>query len=300
MNIEILEQSRQNVVKKKKIGFGITAIVALLVLIFNYISTGFLEIKFLFIFGFVGYFLTSIFTMKCYRDFVKEYKRIVVLEIFKTMFQNIYFDLDNGIPEATIAGTGMMDTGDIYNSNDYISAQYKNVSFEFSDVEIEEEYRDSDGDTHRVTVFKGQWYIFDFNKQFKADLQVCEKGFRNAKLGNLFGTNKFNKVQLEDIEFNKEFNVFAQNNLDAFYVLNPSTMEKIKELNNKVNGKLLFCFINNKLHVGLHSGKDLFEPSLYKKIDIVQNHKQALEEMKMITNFVDILGLDNDLFRREV
>ncbi|MBQ7136547.1 MAG: DUF3137 domain-containing protein [Bacilli bacterium] len=300
MNIEELEKSREKVVKKKKIGYGIAAIVSLGFVFINYMFNGVLEFDTVFITGFLGVLLTSVLTMKDYREFVKGYKKVVVLEIFKTIFKNIHFDLDRGIPEEIISNTGMMDTGDIYHSNDYICAKYKNVSFEFSDVEIEEEHTDSDGDRHRVTVFKGQWYIFDFNKQFKADLQVCEKGFRNAKLGGLFSFKKFNKVQLEDIEFNKEFNVFAQNNLDAFYVLTPNTMEKIKKLNNSVHGKLLFCFIDNKLHVGLHSGKDLFEPNLYKKINIEQNHKQAIEEIQMITNFVDILGLDNDLFRKGV
>ena len=54
-------------------------------------------------------------------------------------------------------------------------------------------------------MFKGHWFIFDFNKAFKADLQVVDKHFGNAKRGGLFSKKKFNKVELEDIEFNKTF-----------------------------------------------------------------------------------------------
>ena len=293
-NKEDLELLRKKAVKKIYTGIAITIVASILVLVLSQ-NFDLLALPLI-----IGCITTTIISFKDVSLFKNTYKKTIILELFKTMFESIKYEPNSGISRNTLDSTRMIDTGDIYHSEDYVSAKYKNVAFEFSDVEIEEEYTDSDGDRHRVTIFKGQWYVFDFNKQFKADLQVCEKGFANARRGSLFGANKFNKIQLEDIEFNKEFNVYAQNSLDAFYVLTPKTMENIKELNNKVQGKMLFCFINNKLHVGLHSGKNLFEPNLFKEINIEQNHKQALEEIKMITHFIDILNLDNDLFRKGV
>lgn len=294
MNKDDLELLRKKAVKKITIGTVITIIVSLIVLI---VSHNFELLPYSLIIGAV---ITTIVSYKDVSLFKETYKKSIILEIFKTLFTNVRYMPENGISRSVLDSTNMIDTGDNFYSDDYVSAKYKNVSFEFSDVEIEEEYTDSDGDKHTVTIFQGQWYVFDFNKSFKADLQVCEKGFRNAKIGNLFGPKKFSKVELEDIEFNKEFNVYAQNSLDAFYVLTPGTMVKIKELNDKVKGKMLFCFINNKLHVGLNSGKNLFEPQLFKEINIEENHKQAIEEVKMITHFIDVLDLDNDLFRKGV
>lgn len=294
MNKEDLEGLRQIAVKKITTLRIISVILALIIwVIFSSFQTFLVILVF-------GNFIAMIFAHKDVQKFKDAYKQTIILELFKSLFDDINYIPDHGITREILDGTNMIDTGDNFYSDDYISAKYKNVSFEFSDVTIEEEYTDSDGDKHTTTIFEGQWYIFDFNKPFKADLQVCEKGFRNAKRGSFFGPNKFSKVELEDIDFNKEFNVYAQNSFDAFYVLTPGTMEKIKELNNKVNGKMLFCFINKKLHVGLHSGKNLFEPSLYKKIDIEKNHKQAKEEIQMITHFVDVLDLDNNLFRKGV
>lgn len=294
MNEEQLESLRKKAVKKITTGIFIAVIVNLIILL---LSRNFDILSFTVV---IGIIFVIIMSHKDVALFKETYKKSIILEIFKKLFTNVKFVPEYGISRSTLDSTNMIDTGDNFYSDDYVSAKYKNVSFEFSDVKIEEEYTDSDGDKHTVTIFEGQWYVFDFNKTFKADLQVCEKGFRNAKRGSLFGPKKFSKVELEDIEFNKEFNVYAQNSLDAFYVLTPATMTKIKELNDKVNGKMLFCFINNKLHVGLHSGKNLFEPQLFKKINIEENHKQAIEEVKMITHFVDILDLDNDLFRRGV
>lgn len=294
MNKEELELLRKKAVKKITIGAVITIIISLIIFI---ISFNFELLPYPLIIGAV---ITTIVSFKDVSLFKGAYKKSIILEIFKSLFTDVRYVPNMGISRAVLDSTNMIDTGDNFYSDDYVSAKYKDVSFEFSDVEIEEEYTDSDGDRHTVTIFKGQWYVFDFNKSFKADLQICERGFANARRGSFFGSKKFNKVELEDIEFNKEFNVYAQNNLDAFYVLTPSTMVKIKELNDKVEGKMLFCFINNKLHVGLHSGKNLFEPQLFKEINIEQNHKQTIEEVKMITHFIDVLDLDNDLFRKGV
>ena len=77
-------------------------------------------------------------------------------------------------------------------------------------------------------------------------------------------------------------------------------MEKIKTLTTNINGKVLFCFIDNKLHVGLQNNKDSCEHSVFKKIDEKQIIENISKDIKLITNFVDELDLDNDLFRKEV
>ena len=210
----------------------------------------------------IGTILTAILTSKDRTEFNKIYKRIVVLSSFQKMFTDIDYKPENGIAYETIASTQMMNMGDRYHSNDYIK--------------------------------------FDFNKQFKANIQVCAKNFHNARRGSLFSKTKYNKVSMEDMEFNKEFKVYAQNELDAFYVLTPNCMEKIKELKDKTKGRLLLCFIDNRLHVGLYNNKDLFEANIFKKINLEEEQNKTINEMKIITEFVDTLDLDNDLFRREV
>jgi len=232
--------------------------------------------------------------------FKKAYKEVIVLELFKETFTNVIYYPERGISEKIISDTNMMDMGDRFYSNDYISAKYKNVPFEFSDIQIKEEYYDRDGNKHVQTIFLGQWYIFDFNKPFKTNLQVYEKSFTNAKQGNFIDNHTFKKVSLEDINFNKRFNIYAQNELEAFYLLTPHTMEKLKELTDKIHGSIMFCFIDNRLHIGLYNQKDLFEPHLLKKINIKNNHQNIREDIMLITNFIDILNLHNDLFRKGV
>lgn len=296
MSVEEVEQLRCKAVKSFYISLGIYLLFMFLIIFVFKIAM----IQLIFFLGIFGIVIVSIFTSVKYKKFVNEYKKVIVANSFKEVFTDVNYEIDRGISHAVINSTGMMRMGNRFYSNDYVSGKYKNIKFECSDVVIQNETKDSDGDSHTTTYFSGQWFIFDFNKKFKANFQVRESSFINARLGSIFDNSRYEKVELEDMEFNKKFDVYAQNPLDVFYVLTPATMEKIKELENNSNGHLLFCFIDNKLHVALYNNKDLFEPKLFKKINYEEDKKATLEEMKLITQFVDVLDLDNNLFRREV
>ena len=198
----------------------------------------------------------------------------------------------------------MMDMGDRYTSNDFISGKYKNINIVQADVHIEEEHQSTDSEGHTtttwVTIFRGRWMVFDFNKLFKANIQVSQKGFGNSRISNWGAQVKYKKVMMENQAFNNSFRTYAQDEHEAFYILTPSLMEKIKNLTNNISGKLLFCFVDNKLHIGLQNGKDSFEHSIYKQIDEEQVTNEISKDIKLITDFVDELSLDNTLFRREV
>ena len=77
-------------------------------------------------------------------------------------------------------------------------------------------------------------------------------------------------------------------------------MEKIQKLINTIDGKVILCFLDNKLHVGIQNNKDSFEHSIFKKINESKVIQTISKDIKLITSFVDELDLDNDLFRREV
>ncbi len=288
---EKLENLRKKALRKQLTGIIVVIVISILLIPLIQMFSFFLLV--------LGIIICSMISNKDVKAFNDSFKQEVALKALNEVCTDVTFDVNKGIDRSVIANTHMMNMGDIYRSNDYVTGKYKNISFELSDVEIEEESTDSDGDTTYYTVFKGQWFIFDFNKTFKANVQVCEKGFGNNIRGYLFSKKeeRYKRVELEDIEFNKKFKVYAQNELDAFYILTPGTMNKIKEIKNHIKGSLLLCFIDNKLHIGLYNNKDLFEASIYKKVNIDAMTSKTKDEISAITNFVDILSLDNDLFK---
>lgn len=306
MDINKLKDIQSDVIRKSRT-INIILIIMWGLIIYIMYKIGFIFQFFIFatvIIIIIGAIVRHIFLNKQINEFNKGFKDIFVLESLKKIFDNLNYSPDEGIDYNVIAGTKMMNMGDRYSSNDYFEAEYKDVKVRQADVHIEEEHQTTDSDGHTtttwVTIFKGKWMIFDFNKVFNANVQVSQKGFGNSRISNWGEKTKYKKVQMEDSEFNKLFRIFAQDEHDAFYILTPSLMEKIKKLTNDIKGKILLCFIDNQLHVGLYNNEDSFEYNIYKKINEENIYDNISKDIKIITSFVDQLNLDNSLFRREV
>lgn len=298
-----LEEIKNKIKKRYIMGIAITivAMILLALIIPNFI------IPFIIFIPFIGVLVTVISTSKLNAEYRKIFKSTFVQKALQKKFTDLIYIPNEGIPYQTIASTEMMNMGNRYHSEDYISARYKDIKFEQSDVHIQEEQESTDSDGHTtttyVTIFKGRWMIFDFNKIFKANVQIAQKGFGNSRVKKFFGKKeeRFKQVMMESESFNKKFKVFAQNEHDAFYIITPFLMERIEKLDEENKGKLLFCFIDNRLHIGIYDNKNSFEPgSVFKKISEEEILTEISKDIELITQFVDELNLNNDLFKKEV
>lgn len=303
ITIEQLETMRKNLKKKYQLFIVLGIIYSIICVMFAFALQS--EVPFIFItVGIVVIFIiATIITSTPAREYNLAFKDYFVKSSLTEKFTDLKYMPESGLPRHVIASTNMMYMGDRYASNDLITAKYKNIDFTQADVHIEEEHEttDSDGNTrtYYVTIFKGRWMIFDFNKTFKANIQVCQKGFGNNKVNTWFSKNKFERVEMESQEFNKAFNVYAQLPLEAFYILTPKMMERIKHLDEKNDGRLLLCFIDNKLHVGIYDHDDSFEHgSVFRPINEQQVRSKISTDIEKITMFVDEMELDNDLFKK--
>ncbi len=267
-------------------------------------ATGFYPL-FLFVLA-AGIIVSVLVLNKSNRRYRAAFKDAFVRRALEDIFDKLQYEPERGISYETIASTRMMNMGDRFHSEDYICGEYKGIPVEQSDVHIEEEHSSTDSDGHSstsyVTIFRGRWMIFEFNKEFRANLQVVQKGFPNAKRKRFFGKKEtlFKKVEMESESFNKVFQVFAQNEHDAFYIITPGFMERLQGLAANNRGKLLFCFVGDRLHIAIHDNRDSFEPgSVFKRLDEEKVVSKIRGEISLITQFIDELNLDNNLFKQE-
>lgn len=231
MSIYELENIRKDVVKKEKTIYVVLLLEAIVIeaisiilrllgyeiTIFDHINT-FLSLIVTFMVITVVCLITYIilYGKLCGKKiaFLNEnYKKIFVKSALEKVFDNLEYNYNKGLSKSILESTGMVNTGDRYYSNDYIKGKYNNINVVLSDVHIEErnETTDSDGDT-RVEyedIFNGRWLIFDFNKKFKANIQVVASGFdANSFEMNLyqeFDTKKLEENISKDIKFITKF-----------------------------------------------------------------------------------------------
>lgn len=310
MSIEELKQLQSKIIKKAKIcnRICIPIIIAIIILtniltLSNLINHQVILMDlfislFELIFGLIiTTIIKNIINGKDINKFNKAYKHIFVLKTLQNKFDNLIYNVESGFNESFIEQTRMIRTADRFESNDYVSGTYKNINFGQSDIHIQEKHetRDSDGNTRTtwVTIFEGRWMIFDFNKQFKSNIQIVSSDF-------IAETSpwKMKLVKMEDVEFNKKFKIYTQNELEVFYILTPHFMEKIKSIYNELKCGMMFCFIDNKLHIAIDNRDDSFEYDVYKPINEEEIKQEISKDIELITDLVDDLDLDNNLFKK--
>lgn len=301
MSIEELKNLQKSIIRRNRLFNLLTLIVATLTAVFTmhklsnqiteYVITAVVFVTVACII--IVYSIKQHFIGPDVTKFYDVFRDVFVYDSLKSIFSDVKYDHENGFTRSFIDKVGMLDTGNVYDSNDYISGTYKNIKFEQSDVHTQEMYEDSDGDEVYRTLFLGRVMVFDFNKKFKANLQVSSYLFDSSILP---WSKRFSKVRMEDVEFNKNFNVYAEDEHEAFYLLTPQFMEKIKDVTRKLKCGVMFCFVDNKLHIAVDNGYDSFECNVFKLIDEDRVRESILKDIKLITDFVDELNLDNDLF----
>lgn len=234
--------------------------------------------------------IISVSTKNELSEYQKLYKAYFVAESFKKVFTDISYSHEAALAPEIVKQ--VMSTGDKYYSNDLMTAKYKNIGFTQADVRIEVESKSDDGPDYVVT-FKGRFLVFDFDRNFASNLQVSSKSFHGEILPSTNNNRKFERIKTESNEFNKNFLIYAQDGVDALYILDPAFMEKIQNLYNYYNRPLLLTFMDKKVYIAINDWKDSFEiPSPNKPLNEAAELQKVQQDIFVITNFVDGLKLD--------
>lgn len=141
-------------------------------------------------------------------------------------------------------------------------------------------------------LFAGIFISSSFNKYFKSNTLVLpnrKSAFLHRIIRQLF--NKMQRVNLENPEFEKQFNVVSGDQIEARYILTPSLMERILAYRAKTNKKLSISFIDKRLYCAVPNFKNLFEVHFFKPIDFdcISN---SLEPVILYTDIIEDLNLN--------
>lgn len=149
--------------------------------------------------------------------------------------------------------------------------------------------------------YNGIFIAVKFNKSFKSKTIVIPSSstsvFKKISL-NLFGemTNA-SKVKLEDILFNKEFDVISEDQVESRYLLSTSFMQRMIDYKRKVDKKVSFSFIDNWVYVAIPTKGNLFEARISKPITDKDFIRSNYEYFQLLTGLVEDLDLNTKIWR---
>ncbi len=177
-----------------------------------------------------------------------------------------------------------------YTSSDYddiFYGKYKDVNYEI----IEAEFMRRSG-KYSTTVFNGVIVKLDMNKSFKGNTVI----YPNSLMHSSPATGLVH-TELEDTVFEKKYDVFTDDEVEARYLITPSFMERLNKMKIAFSADKVSCaFWDKYLLVALHTRKDLFSLcSLLKPVNDGKQFFTMFEEILSIIKLIDYFKLDEKI-----
>ena len=148
--------------------------------------------------------------------------------------------------------------------------------------------------------FSGIFISATFNKFFASRTFVFPEQntsfWRKIKFKTL-GADYY--VKLEDPEFEKEFIILGDNQVESRYILTPSLMERILQYKRKLKCEFSLSFVQNRLYCAIPNYKDLFEPRLDESFLNYNFILESYEPIFLYSGLIEDLNLNLRIWTKE-
>lgn len=176
--------------------------------------------------------------------------------------------------------------------DDVFTGQYKDVNYNIVEAIYRKEVRSkgSKSSSHQ-RIFNGLLITLDMNKNFNSHTIIRPEVFE------LITVKDLKKTTLEDVEFEKKFNVYTNDEVDARYLITPSFMERLNNIKLSFKAPFIECaFYQDKLIIAMDSLPDMFHVgSIWKPLTDESQYFQMFEEILSIIKLIDHFKLDQKI-----
>lgn len=235
------------------------------------------------------------------KNYVSWFKENIVHSIIKFIDPDLNYDPARCVHKNDYENSGLYLEGiDRYRGDDYVEGRRDKAFFCFSELHTEKEIT-SGKDTHWETIFKGLFFIGDFNKNFQGRTFIYSEN--NPQLGffsKLFNSFAWNleKVKLESIEFENRFIVYSSDQVEARYILTPSFMERLVKLQELMGDRTSYSFVDTNIYVAVPISDELFEPSIFSENDY-NRLDDYYNTVQIVFDIIDELNLNLRIWNKE-
>lgn len=143
--------------------------------------------------------------------------------------------------------------------------------------------------------FKGVVVEFKMNKNFSGKTFLYERKHTNRAVKNM-NKDGYSSVILEDVEFNKKFETFSTDQIEARYLLTTAFMERLKNIELAFKAEFIRAsFRDDKLFLVIGVNKDLFAMGNIHKQSNSNTFQELFNEMYSVLELVDELKLNQHI-----
>jgi len=191
---------------------------------------------------------------------------------------------------------------DRYSGDDLVVGKVDGIDVRFSEVHTQIKKKGNKGKTYWQTVFRGLFFIADFNKHFRGRTVVLPDSSEKflGTLSHFFQSfsSRGELVKMDNPEFEKEFVVYSSDQIEARYILSHSLMNSILEYKKLVGKNLSISFVGSNIYIAIAFKERLFEPKIYKRVTNFDEVKFYFQVLSLTSDIVKHLNLDKKLWSK--
>ena len=252
----------------------------------------------------IGGFLAS----RAAAEYASLFKQRVLGPLVAAFDPSLRFDAAAGIGADEFQACGLFRHRiDRYRCEDLVEGAIGQTALRFSEVhaEYKTETRDSKGrrKTQWHTIFKGLFFLADFNKNFAGTTYVlpdtAERLF--GGLGQTlqsWGSSHGELVKLEDPEFEKAFVVYGSDQVEARYILSTALMRRILDFHRRTGHTIHLAFVQSTVVVAISVARNLFEPALSRSLRDPESLRPFWDDLTLAASLVDDLNLNTRIWSK--
>ncbi len=274
------EQVRLRTVANVRLYIGVIVALILLGSLLFFVSGGGLQQSgfWIMLAAVVGFIVSAAAYGKIVAGYRRRFKGELVLPIIQFFGPDFTYNPEGFVPRSTFQLCRIFDHSiDRYNGEDLIGGTAGKTRFECSEVHAEYKTTTTDSKGNRSTqwhtIFKGLFFMADFNKHFNAttlvlpDQAQAALGWLGQKLQGMNFSRPGSLVKLEDPEFEKYFVVYSTDQVEARYILSPSLMRRLLDYRLRINRPIHLAFIADHVFLAVDLGHNLLEPKLFSPLN---------------------------------
>ncbi len=282
---------------------GLIAIFALIMMSMRRIEPGILFIGII-----VLIIIAAIMGPLLARDYKHTFKTLIIPRIAYFIDSSLEYKIDGKIEQSLYMVSKIFPhKPDRYQGEDRVSGTIGATKICF--CELHSQYkttrRDSKGHSHTEwhTIFKGLFFIADFNKHFSGSTVIlpdsAEASF--GKFGQWLQSWSFGRdelVKLDDPEFEKLFVVYGTDQIEARYILSPALMRRIVDFKTKTKRPTYLSFVGSMVFVAVSYNRGLFEPKIFQSLLDFEGLCEYFEDLRLAAGIVEDLNLNTRIWSK--
>jgi len=182
-----------------------------------------------------------------------------------------------------------------FKGEDLVSGKIGDTEFQLSELSATKK-----SGKNTVTVFKGIFIEADFHKYFKSETYIKpdtilksigldKKSWSGARL-----------THFENAEFEEKFRVFSTNEQDARYIISPTMMERILQLQKRFGSNISISFRGSKMYIAISTGDmDLFDKHTRNVMHTERTYNLVSKEIDFVLSIIDDLNLNTRIWSKQ-